>query len=156
VHILGIPAFYHDSAACILRDGQLPAAAQGERFTRRKHDHGFTENAIDYCLDEAGIGGGKLDYAVFYDKPFVKSERILATYLAFSPRGMRSFIKAAPLWIRRKLWIPDRIAKETGYESKVLFAEHHESHAASAFSPSPFMQAAFLTMDGGGEWATSS
>lgn len=156
MNILGISAYYHDSAACLLKDGQLFAAAQEERFTRVKHDHNFPVHAINYCLRESGIKTGDLDYVAFYDKPFMKFERILETYLAFSPRGIKSFIKAIPLWIRQKLWIPDLIAKEIEYNGKVLFTEHHESHAASAFFPSPFERAAFLTLDGVGEWATSS
>ena len=156
MYILGISAYYHDSAACLLKDGQLFAAAQEERFTRVKHDHNFPVHAINYCLRESGIKTGDLDYVAFYDKPFMKFERILETYLAFSPRGIKSFIKAIPLWIRQKLWIPDLIAKEIEYNGKVLFTEHHESHAASAFFPSPFERAAFLTLDGVGEWATSS
>jgi len=156
MNILGISAFYHDSAACLLRDGEILAAAQEERFTRRKHDHDFPVNAITYCLREGGIAAGQLDYVAFYDKPFVKFDRILETYLSFPPRGISSFIKAVPLWLKQKLWIPDIIQKETGYEGKVLFPEHHESHAASAFFPSPFTRAAFLTIDGVGEWATAS
>lgn len=156
MYILGISAFYHDSAACILWDGQIIAAAQEERFTRIKHDQNFPMNAINYCLKEAGINASELDYVAFYDKPFIKFERILETYLTFPPRGITSFIKAIPLWIRQKLWIPDLIKKEVGYKGKVLFCEHHESHAASAFFPSPFKRAAFLTIDGVGEWATSS
>lgn len=156
MHILGISAYYHDSAACLLRDGEIIAAAQEERFTRKKHDHSFPKNAISYCLREAGINAADLGYVVFYDKPFIKFERLLETYLAYTPAGIKSFIKAIPLWIRQKLWIPDLIEKELDYECKVLFSEHHESHAASAFFPSPYKQAAFLTIDGVGEWATSS
>jgi carbamoyltransferase len=154
--ILGISAFYHDSAACLLRDGDILAAAQEERFTRKKHDHEFPINAINYCLREGGITADKLDYVAFYDKPFIKFDRILETYLSFPPKGISSFIKAMPLWLKQKLWIPDIIQKETGYEGKVLFPEHHQSHAASAFFPSPFKRAAFLTIDGVGEWATAS
>lgn len=156
MYILGISAFYHDSAACLLKDGEIIAAAQEERFTRKKHDHAFPENAIKYCLREADIDAAGIEYVAFYDKPFIKFERILETYLAYTPLGVRSFIKAVPLWIRQKLWIPDLIAAKLGYEGRVLFSEHHESHAASAFFPSPFEHAAFLTMDGVGEWATSS
>jgi len=156
MYILGLSAFYHDSAACLLRDGEIIAAAQEERFTRKKHDYAFPKNAINYCLREAGLSSSRLDYVAFYDKPFVKFERILETYLSYAPFGIRSFIKAVPLWIRQKLWIPDLVARELGYEGKVLFSEHHESHAASAFFPSPFKRAAFLTIDGVGEWATSS
>lgn len=156
MNILGISAYYHDSAACLLKDGQLIAAAQEERFTRIKHDHNLPLNAVNYCLRAAGIKTHDLDYVAFYDKPFIKFERILETYLTFSPSGIRSFIKAIPLWIRQKLWIPDLIKKEIGFNGPVLFPEHHESHAASAFFPSPFQEAAFLTIDGVGEWATTS
>ena len=156
MNILGISAFYHDSAACLLRDGDIVAAAQEERFTRKKHDHDFPVSAINYCLRDGCITADKLDYVAFYDKPFIKFDRILETYLSFPPKGISSFIKAMPLWLKQKLWIPDIIRKETGYEGKVLFPEHHESHAASAFFPSPFKRAAFLTIDGVGEWATAS
>jgi carbamoyltransferase len=156
MYILGISAYYHDSAACILKEGCIIAAAQEERFTRRKHDHNFPINAINYCLREAKIKPADIEYVAFYDKPFIKFERIMETYLTFSPKGITSFIKAIPLWIRQKLWIPDLIEKEIGYKGRLLFPEHHESHAASAFFPSPFKQAAFLTIDGVGEWATSS
>src|SRR3990172_8172967 len=156
MYILGISAYYHDSAAALLKEGELFAAAQEERFTRIKHDHDFPINAVKYCLREAGISINDIDYVAFYDKPFIKFERILETYLSFPLSGINSFIKAIPLWIRKKIWIPDLIKKELGYEGKVLFPEHHESHAASAFYPSPFSKAAFLTIDGVGEWATSS
>lgn len=156
MNILGISAFYHDSAACLLRDGNIIAAAQEERFTRKKHDHGFPYHAIRYCLHEAGISVDQLDYAAFYDKPFIKFNRILETYLTFAPKGLNSFLQAIPLWLQQKLWIPDIIRKKIGYSGKVLFPEHHESHAASAFFPSPYTRAAFLTIDGVGEWATSS
>ena len=156
MYILGISAYYHDSAAALLKDGEIFAAAQEERFTRIKHDHDFPLNAIRFCLREAGISINDVDYVAFYDKPFIKFERILETYLSFPFSGINSFIKAIPLWIRKKLWIPDLIKKELRYEGKVLFPEHHESHAASAYYPSPFSQAAFLTIDGVGEWATSS
>lgn len=156
MYILGISAFYHDSAAALLKDGEIIAAAQEERFTRIKHDHSFPKNAVRYCLKEAGITAQELDYVAFYDKPFIKFNRILETYLAFAPKGIKSFIKAMPLWLKQKLWIPDVIEKEINYSGKILFTEHHESHAASAFFPSPFKQAAFLTIDGVGEWATSS
>lgn len=154
--ILGISAFYHDSAACLVRDGDVIAAAQEERFTRKKHDFSFPRNAIDYCLEEGGIKGDRLDYVTFYDKPFLKFERILETYLAFAPRGIKSFITAMPLWLKRKLWMKNLIEEGLNYEGKILFTEHHESHAASAFFPSPFQEAAFLTIDGVGEWATAS
>lgn len=156
MYILGISAFYHDSAACLVRDGKIIAAAQEERFTRKKHDLSFPGNAVRYCLHEGGITGKDLDFVAFYDKPFLKFERILETYLANAPFGIRSFIKAMPLWIRQKLWMKDLIRKELDYEGRLIFPEHHESHAASAFFPSPFQQAAFLTADGVGEWATAS
>ena len=156
MNILGISAFYHDSAACLVKDGEIIAAAQEERFTRKKQDHAFPSNAIRYCLQEAGIDGTKLDYVAFYDKPFLKFERILETYLAYAPIGIKSFLKAMPLWIKKKLWIKELIKDELNYEGKILFPDHHESHAASAFFPSPFQEAAFITMDGVGEWSTSS
>ncbi len=155
-YILGISAFYHDSAACLLKDGEIVAAAQEERFTRRKHDADFPIHAIRYCLDSQGISVEDLNGIAFYDKPFIKFERILETYLTYAPRGVVSFITAIPLWIRKKLWIPDLIQKKLNYSGKILFPEHHESHAASAFFPSPFREAAFLTIDGVGEWATAS
>jgi carbamoyltransferase len=155
-HILGISAFYHDAAACLLRDGEIVAAAQEERFTRKKHDAGFPSNAIAYCLREGGIGVESLDYVGFYDKPFVKFERILLTYLAVSPAGLRQFLDGLPIWLKDKLFIRELIRAELEFEGEILFAEHHESHAASAFYPSPFAEAAVLTMDGVGEWATSS
>lgn len=156
MYILGISCFYHDSAACLVQDGEIIAAAQEERFTRKKHDHSFPQHAIRYCLEEAGITVRDLDFIGFYDKPLLKFERILETYLAYAPFGIRSFMKAVPLWIKQKLWIPDLIKKELGYEGKIIFPEHHESHAASTFYPSPFEEAAILTMDGVGEWTTTS
>lgn len=156
MNILGISAFYHDSAACFVRDGEIVAAAQEERFTRKKHDYNFPINAVEYCLKEAGINAEELDYVGFYDKPFVKFERILYSYLAYAPIGIKSFFKSIPLWIKQKLFIRDVIKKELGYNGKVLFSEHHESHAASAFYPSPFSEAAILTIDAVGEWATTS
>jgi len=155
-YILGISAFYHDAAACLLRDGEIVAAAQEERFTRKKHDAGFPRNAIACCLREGKIGADDLDFVGFYDKPFIKFERILLTYLAVSPLGLRSFLDGMPVWLKDKLFIRELIRSEIGYRGEVLFAEHHESHAASAFYPSPFAEAAVLTMDGVGEWATSS
>ncbi|MDP3920185.1 MAG: carbamoyltransferase [Candidatus Omnitrophota bacterium] len=155
-HILGISAFYHDSAACLVRDGQIVAAAQEERFTRKKHDASFPKCAIDYCLQEGGITVADLDYVTFYDKPLLKFERILETYMAFAPVGIQSFLKALPIWIKQKLWTKDQISDKLGFTGKILFTEHHESHAASAFFPSPFQEAAVLTMDGVGEWATTS
>ncbi len=156
MYILGISCFYHDSAAAILKDGQLIAAAHEERFTRKKHDFRFPIHAIRYCLSEAGIAAKDLDYVGFYDKPFVKFERILYTYLATFPRSLPSFLKAVPLWIKEKLWIPQIIKKELVYDGPVLFAEHHMSHAASAFLVSPFHEAAILTIDGVGEWDTAT
>jgi carbamoyltransferase len=140
----------------LVRDGTIVAAAQEERFTRKKHDFSFPGNAIRYCLHEGGITGRELEYVVFYDKPFLKFERILETYLANAPLGIRSFVKAMPLWVKQKLWMKDLIRKELGYDGRLIFTEHHESHAASAFFPSPFRNAAFLTADGVGEWATAS
>ena len=156
MNILGISAFYHDSAACLVQDGNIVAAAQEERLSRKKHDHRFPENAIKYCLDSAGINGQNLDYIAFYDKPFLKFERILQTYHEYAPKGLRSFLKAMPLWISQKLWIKDLIRNSTNFEGKIIFPEHHESHAASAFFASPFQEAAFLTLDGVGEWTTTS
>lgn len=156
VHILGISAYYHDSAACLLRDGEIVAAAQEERFTRVKHDPGFPSRAVSFCLGEGGLTPGDLDVVAFYEKPFLKFERLLQTYLAYAPEGLRSFITAMPLWIRQKLWMRDNIRKELGFAGTVIFPEHHESHAASAFFPSPFREAAFLTIDGVGEWTTTS
>lgn len=171
--ILGISAFYHDSAACLVVDGEIVAAAQEERFTRVKHDHRFPLEASKFCLREAGISATDLDYVGFYDKPLLKFDRLLETYLDYAPSGFSSFLKALPLWMREKLWMPDLIrtelAKTDGedderkakkaakkFEWKLLFGDHHESHAASAFYPSPFEEAAILTIDGVGEWATSS
>ena len=156
MNILGISAYYHDSAACLVQDGEIVAAAQEERFTRRKADAGFPHHAVRYCLEEGGIDAGDLDVVGFYDKPFLKFERILETHMRVAPKGFRNFTRAMPLWVREKLWIPNEIAKAIGYEGEVLFAEHHESHAASAFYPSPFEEAAVLTLDGVGEWATAS
>jgi carbamoyltransferase len=156
--ILGISAYYHDSAAALVVDGEIVAAAQEERFSRIKHDHAFPSHAIAYCLDEAGIGPEDLDYVGFYDKPFLKFERLLETYLAFAPMGFRSFLKAMPLWLNQKLHLPREIRRELdgGYTRRIVFTEHHESHAASAFYPSPFGEAAIMTLDGVGEWATAS
>ncbi|MFQ6607361.1 MAG: carbamoyltransferase [Fidelibacterota bacterium] len=155
-YILGISAFYHDSASCLIRNGEIIAAAQEERFSRIKHDASFPTQAALYCLDEAGIDVQKLTYVAFYDKPLLKFERLLETYLSFAPKGLRSFWRAMPLWLKKKLWIPNLIAKELGYDGPILFPEHHESHAASAFFPSPFAEAAIMTMDGVGEWTTTS
>ena len=156
VHILGISAFYHDSAACLVRDGQVVAAAQEERFTRKKHDAAFPKNAVAYCLQEAGIGPDQLDLVAFYEKPFLKFDRILHSYLAYAPAGLRSFLMAIPLWIRERIWMKDLIRQELACEAKIIFPEHHESHAAAAFFPSPYPEAAILTLDGVGEWTTTS
>ncbi len=156
MYILGISCFYHDSAAALVKDGEIIAACQEERFTRKRHDQSFPSNAVRYCLREAGITIKDVSYAAFYDKPFIKFERILETYLAYAPSGIRSFIKAVPLWIKKKLWMKEMIREELGYDGAMLFPEHHESHAASAFFPSPYREAAVLTMDGVGEWTTAS
>jgi carbamoyltransferase len=156
-NILGISAYYHDSAACLVVDGRVVAAAQEERFTRKKHDASFPSRAVDYCLREAGITTAQLDLVGFYEKPLVKFERLLETYVSGAPRGYKSYLMAMPLWLSEKLWMGDDIAENLeGYTGEVLFGEHHESHAASAFYPSPFENAAVVTMDGVGEWATSS
>lgn len=155
-YILGISAYYHDSAAALLKDGEIAAAGQEERFTRKKGDASFPSNAVQFCLDREGITVDDLDYVGFYDKPLLKFERILETYLSIAPSGFGSFLKAGPLWIKEKLFQKDDIANELGYDGEIFFAQHHESHAASAFLPSPFDEAAILTMDGVGEWATAS
>ncbi len=155
--ILGISAFYHDSAACLIHNGRIIGAAQEERFTRRKHDHRFPEHAIEYCMSSGGISPEELTLVAFYDKPFLKFERLLETYLSFAPAGLPSFLRSMPLWLKEKLWMGDRIKKDLkGYTGNVLFPEHHQSHSASAFFPSPFEEAAVITMDGVGEWATAS
>ncbi len=155
--ILGISAFYHDSAACLVKDGQILAAAQEERFTRIKHDASFPQEAIKYCLAQAQIAAKDLSYVAFYDKPFLKFERLLETYLAFAPFGIKSFLEAMPVWLKQKLWLKDLLYRElSGYKGEIVFPEHHQSHAASAFYPSPFKQAAILTVDGVGEWATTT
>ncbi|HET7681651.1 MAG TPA: carbamoyltransferase [Xanthobacteraceae bacterium] len=163
MRILGISAYYHDSAAVLLSDGVITAAAQEERFTRKKHDPGFPTNAIRYCLEEGGVSLSDVDLVAFYDKPFLKFERLLETYLTFAPRGFTSFRKALPIWIREKLFQKDLLCKELGrmapgvrWADRLMFSEHHESHAASAFYPSPFDEAVVLTMDGVGEWTTTS
>lgn len=164
VLILGLSAFYHDSAAALIRDGEIVAAAQEERFTRKKHDARFPASAIAYCLREANITLADVDYVVFYDKPLVKFERLLETYLAYAPRGFRSFLAAMPVWLKEKLYLKATLKKELAQQSglseralpKLLFTEHHQAHAASAFFPSPFQNAAVLCLDGVGEWATSS
>jgi carbamoyltransferase len=164
MHILGISAFYHDSAACLLKDGEIVAAAQEERFTRKKHDARFPSYAIEYCLKEAQIAADKIDNVVFYEKPFLKFERLLETYLAFAPKGFTSFAKAMPVWIKDKLFqksalineLKSTFGDEVNWRERLLFSEHHLSHAASAFYPSPFESAAVLTLDGVGEWTTTS
>ncbi|HVI82812.1 MAG TPA: carbamoyltransferase [Chthoniobacterales bacterium] len=156
MNILGLSAFYHDSAACLVRDGEIVAAAQEERFTRKKHDASFPKCAVTYCLGEGGIKVEELEYVAFYEKPFLKFDRILHSYLAYAPAGLKSFLMATPLWIRERIWMKELIRRELGCDCKVFFPEHHESHAASAFFPSPFSEAAFLTIDGVGEWTTTS
>ncbi|MBI2619563.1 MAG: carbamoyltransferase [Ignavibacteriales bacterium] len=154
--ILGISCFYHDAAAALVRNGELMAAAQEERFTRKRHDQSFPVNAIRYCLDSQGLTSLNVDYVVFYDKPFVKFERILSTYIATFPKSLPSFLKALPIWLKEKMWIPQTIKRELSYDGEILFTEHHLSHAASAFLVSPFEEAAILTLDGVGEWETST
>lgn len=162
--ILGLSAYYHDSAACLLIDGEIVAAAQEERFTRKKHDSGFPTHAIEYCLNEAGIHPPDIDYVVFYDKPFLKFERLLETYLAFAPKGFKSFVTSLPIWLKDKLFqktviadaLEEQFGKDIDWSKRLLFSEHHLSHASSAFFPSPFEEAAVLTMDGVGEWTTTS
>ena len=164
MYILGISAYYHDSAACLIDDGEIIAAAQEERFTRIKYDANFPVNAITYCLAEANLKPDKIDYIVFYDKPFLKFERLLETYLAFAPRGFQNFVTSVPIWVKEKLFqkslitktLRDLWGKEIDWTERLLFSEHHLSHAASAFFPSPFNEAAVLTMDGVGEWSTTS
>jgi len=164
MYILGISAFYHDSAACLVKDGEIVAAAQEERFTRKKYDATFPTNAVKYCLNEAGIKAKDIDNVVFYEKPFVKFERLLETYLAFAPKGFKSFAKAMPVWIKDKLFQKSALIKElkstlddsVDWRERLLFSEHHLSHAASAYYPSPFDSAAVLTLDGVGEWTTTS
>ena len=163
--VLGISAYYHDSAACLIRDGEIVSAAQEERFTRKKHTASFPSEAIQFCLNDAGVGWRDLRFIVFYDKPLVKFERLLETYLAFAPRGISSFVTAMPVWLKEKLFLKSLLRKECGRIAgiddlkdlpQILFGEHHESHAAAAFYPSPFREAAVLCMDGVGEWATTS
>jgi len=163
LQVLGISAYYHDAAAALVRDGAIVAAAQEERFTRKRHDSGFPSHALEYCLAEAGTGLADVDYVAFYDKPFLKFERLLETYVAFAPRGFESFRMAIPIWLREKLFLKDLLRRELkaydakyDWEARLRFSEHHLSHAASAFFPSPFEQAAVLNMDGVGEWATTS
>ena len=164
MYILGVSAFYHDSAACLLKDGEILAAVQEERFTRKKHDPSFPRNAIKYCLNEANISSHQVNNVVFYEKPFVKFERLIETYLAFAPKGFLSFAKAMPLWIKDKLFQKSILIKElsevlghdVNWRERLIFSDHHLSHAASAFFPSPFNSAAILTLDGVGEWTTTS
>lgn len=157
IYILGISAFYHDSAACLLGNGEIIAAAQEERFSRKKNDASFPKNSIDYCLRTAGISAQDINYVVFYDKPWLKFERLITTYLLSTPRGFRSFLQAMPSWLKQKLWLPSVIEKELKIKNKpILFTEHHQAHAGSAFYPSPFQKAAILTIDGVGEFATTS
>jgi carbamoyltransferase len=164
MNILGLSAFYHDSAACLVSDGNIIAAAQEERFTRKKHDSGFPGRAVEYCLGAAGLQPADVDYVIFYDKPFLKFERLFETYLAFSPRGFRSFATSLPIWLKEKLFqktvivngLKECLGAEADWQKRLCFSEHHLSHAASAFFPSPFREAAILTMDGVGEWTTTS
>ncbi|HUS72946.1 MAG TPA: carbamoyltransferase [Sedimentisphaerales bacterium] len=158
MNILGISAYYHDSAAALVRDGEIIAAAQEERFTRKKHDNRFPSDAVRYCLEAGGLTADQLDYVVFYEKPLTKFERLLETYIGYAPRGFRQFLMGMPLWLRHKLHLPREMDKALNnrYKGRYVFTEHHESHAASAFFPSPFDEAAILTMDGVGEWATGS
>ena len=156
MNILGISAYYHDSAACLVRDGEIVAAAQEERFTRRKHDHEFPAKAVDFCLDYGGLDPANLDLVAFYDKPLLKFDRLLETWIGFAPRGFKLFLMGLPLWLRQKLHTPRELDRglRGGYGGRYLFPSHHESHAASAFYPSPFQEAAIVTLDGVGEWAT--
>ncbi|MFH1045726.1 MAG: carbamoyltransferase [Candidatus Omnitrophota bacterium] len=156
MNILGISAFYHDSAACLVQDGKIVAAAQEERFTRKKHDYSFPKQAIAYCLSASGLSDKDIGLVAFYEKPFIKFDRLLHTYLTYAPLGIQSFLKAMPLWLKQKFWIKDLIRAELNYSGIILFPEHHLSHAASAFFPSPFQNAAILTIDGAGEWTTAS
>ncbi|MGH0037020.1 MAG: carbamoyltransferase family protein [Myxococcota bacterium] len=158
MNILGISAYYHDSAACLVQDGEIVAAAQEERFTRKKHDHEFPKHAVEYCLGQGGIAHEDLDFVAFYDKPLLKFDRLLETYIAYSPAGFKMFLMGLPLWLKQKLHTPRELDRglDGRYKGRFVFLEHHESHAASAFYPSPFEEAAILTLDGVGEWATGS
>ncbi len=156
MNVLGISAFYHDSAACLLQNGDISAAVQEERFTRQKHDPRFPDHAVAYCLEQAGLTIDDIDCVVFYDKPFVKFERLLMTYIATAPKGLASFISQMPFWLKEKLFTRNTIRRQLGYQGEILFTTHHQSHAAAAFFPSPFEEAAIVTVDGVGEWATST
>ena len=158
MNILGISAFYHDSAACLVQDGVIVAAAQEERFTRKKHDYNFPQNAVDFCLERGGITAEELDLVTFYDKPLLKFDRLLETYLSYAPRGFKLFLMGMPLWLKQKLHTPRELDQglRGAYKGRYVFTDHHESHGASAFFPSPFQEAAVLTLDGVGEWATGS
>ena len=156
MNILGISCFYHDSAAALIQDGQLVAAAHEERFTRKKHDQDFPVHAIRYCLQAGSIQAKDIDFIGFYDKPLIKFERLLTTYIATFPKSLPSFLKSMPVWLKEKLWIPQKIREELGEHAKLLFIDHHLSHAASAFFVSPFSEAAILTADGVGEWETTT
>ncbi|MFW6088123.1 MAG: carbamoyltransferase N-terminal domain-containing protein, partial [Gemmatimonadota bacterium] len=156
MNILGISAFYHDSAACLVKDGDIVAAASEERFSRQKGDPSFPARAVEYCLREGGLSVEDIDYVGFYDKPILKFDRILESYLGVAPRGFSSFLKAGPLWIKEKLYMDRELREALDYDGEILYPEHHESHAASAYYPSPFEEAVILTMDGVGEWATAS
>ena len=154
--ILGLSCFYHNSAACLLRDGEIIAAAHEDRFTRKKHDSAYPENAISFCLTQAGITSKDLDYVTYYEKPFIKFDRILSTHLSQAPFSLASFLKSMPIWIKEKLWISAIIQKKLNYKGKIIFPEHHEAHAASSFFCSPFEEAAIMTLDGVGEWSTAT
>ncbi|MGW8181139.1 MAG: carbamoyltransferase family protein, partial [bacterium] len=158
MNILGISAFYHDSAAALISDGQIIAAAQEERFTRKKHDYAFPGHAIEYCLEEADLEPSQLDFVVFYEKPFLKFDRLIETYFSFAPAGFRSFCQSMPLWLKEKLHLPKLLDKglQHKFKGRYLFTDHHESHAGSAFFPSPFQESAIVTVDGVGEWATAT
>ncbi|MHC4195383.1 MAG: carbamoyltransferase N-terminal domain-containing protein, partial [Planctomycetota bacterium] len=158
MNILGISAYYHESAAALVCDGEIIAAAQEERFTRKKHDPRFPSNAVSYCLEAGKITAKELDYVVYYEKPLLKFERLIETYVAYAPLGFRQFLRGIPLWLKKKLHLPREMDKalDKKYKGRYIFCEHHESHAASAFFPSPFEEAAILTFDGVGEWATAS
>ena len=158
MNILGISAYYHDSAACLVQDGKIVAAAQEERFTRKKHDHRFPQNAVEFCLAQGGIKASEVDLVTFYDKPLLKFDRLLETYISYAPSGFKLFLMGMPLWLRQKLHTPRELdmGLNREYKGRYVFTEHHESHAASAFFPSPFEESAVLTLDGVGEWATGS